>query len=56
MESLDVNACDLLPHVTLRVRVHGLRRMQWRIKVGLLLMRLAAWVAGVGLRVDVEAE
>ena len=38
--------------VVMEVEVTGVRTFRWRLKVATWLIRLAAWVAGVGIRID----
>lgn len=50
-----VNARRLLAqHVTLHVSVTGMRLVKWRLRCAVPLLRLAAWIAGVGINLDLE--
>ena len=38
------------------VKLKGKRRWYWRMRVALVLFRLAAWVSGTGFAVEDEAD
>jgi len=38
-----------LKNTTMRFRVKGVRRFLLRVKLGLLFMRLGAWIMGLGV-------
>jgi hypothetical protein len=44
----------LAQHVTMHVTMTGVRRYALRLWLSVQLMKLAAWVAGVGITVDTE--
>ena len=49
---VEIKAGDLMKRVTLHVRVTGMRTLKIRLRIAILLMRLAAKVAGMGIQVE----
>jgi hypothetical protein len=43
---------DVVGHMTLCLRLKGIRAFRWRLWLGLRLMRLAAAVIGAGLCIE----
>ncbi len=50
--STTIKASKVMRGFDLVVTVTGIRKARLRLKCGMLLMRLAAWVGGVGFRVE----
>ena len=44
----------LANHITIHAKIARMTQWQWRIRLGMWLMRLAAWVMWVNLEIDVE--
>lgn len=56
-QDVTLNAGELLAqHVTLNVRLRGLKFATFRIKCAISLIWLAALVAGVGIQVDLKGD
>lgn len=56
-QDVNLNAGELIAqHVTLNVRLRGLKFATYRIKCAMPFLWLAAWVAGVGIHIDLETE
>ena len=51
---IKVPMSDVMKNVTMNVEVEttGYRVYSWRLKIAMLLMRLAARVAGVGIKIE----
>lgn len=47
---------DVARSVTLRVKITGRRRFALRLRLGAALIRLAAWIIGVGVDIDMGQE
>ena len=58
--SVDVNINKLSRHITLNVRIVGIRRFRARVWLGIQIIRLAVLVSGLGLVIenpnDVQAQ
>ena len=52
MEPMD--AKSLTADITMKVNIKGMRQWKWRVMIAIQLIRLAAWVMGVGLEVSHE--
>jgi hypothetical protein len=56
MMELAIPMSNAVGKVTLRIRVKGVRIASLRIKAGTLLLRLAAWVIGTQLEINMGGE
>lgn len=52
--AIHLNANQVAHAITAHVTIHGYRGWLIRLAVAKLLIRLACWIAGVGLIVDME--
>lgn len=50
------NANDAMKSITLHCKITGQRRLAWRIAIGIRLLKLAALVMGMGVKVDSHLE
>jgi len=49
---IDIPLAGLTKGITVKVNLMGFRRWHLRLRLGLALMRLAVWVAGMGCGVE----
>ena len=54
MPKLDVQMKDLAHKMTLVVRLKGVDRWAWRVRIATWLLRLAAWIAWMNVEIDTE--
>lgn len=47
-----IRARELMAKATLTVKVVGLRRAMFRLRIAAAIIRFAAWIGGVGVDVD----
>lgn len=52
MTEIDVN--DTLKDFTADVKIVGVKRATFRIKLGLLFIRFGVWITGMGFQVEIE--
>ena len=45
---------DILKRYQVRIHIEGYRWWQMRMNITILLVRLAAWIGGLGIEVDLE--
>ena len=48
----NLNAQDLAKKLTVKVRVHGMRRFNTRIWLGMKFVRFGVWITGLGFEVE----
>jgi hypothetical protein len=48
MAAVELNGRDLMKNITMTVRVNP----DWRVALGLLVMRFGAWITGMALEVE----
>jgi len=50
--SIDIPMASVTKDVTVNVKLTGFRRWHLRLRIGLVLMRLAIWISGMGCKVE----
>ena len=54
MAKVDLSAAELMRHVIVSVRIHGLHALGVRLFVAKALLRLSAFIAGCGIEIETE--
>ena len=51
MEKFDISMPEVMREITMKVTVHGHRGWVVHLKIATVLIRLAAWIAGMGIEI-----
>lgn len=52
--NVTVKASELMNRITINCRITGIRVLSARIRIGIVFIKLAAWISGCGIKVDFE--
>jgi len=54
--SIEIPMASVTKDVTVNVNLTGFRQWHMRLRIGLVLMRLAIWISGMGCKVEEPGE
>jgi len=54
MAKVDLSAAELMRHVVVSVRIHGLHALGVRLFVAKALLHLSAFIAGCGIEIEIK--